>query len=277
MTSLINNSLISPSTYNALPHISQACHVPTSAASDLSYLRSLLLKHNVPSHIVIRLVHKHFDCKPDEVMTIRNLDIPTHGQITVMRPATTTAETVWFGIHYYVDSNGELRAYEYTDTHPTPISVSDLEPFLAEFCKAVTERGLQHKLGLKICRSSSSSIDSGINGDKGQEAGAWTEYEFHADRSTILIPCGRPTPPDPDEEDCISVNTEFAALSGGDDWAKCIHGNCRHCRRHDVESSMESDEEVSAEDEDGELYVSGLKIEPGTEFHAFFQAVVRVW
>lgn len=60
--------------------------------------------------------------------------------------------------------------------------MSDLEPFLADFCRIVVERGLQRKLGLKI--TSDIELDEG----------GWTEFEFPEDRSTIMIPKGLSTP-----------------------------------------------------------------------------------
>jgi len=242
----LKEGFVSSVTHNSLPHISDVSHVPDDHFSDLQELRALLVKYKVPRNICIRLIHKHFDINAGEAMVIKTLDIPTHGTVSVLRPTEIAATSGLHGIHFLVDANGLLQPYEYSSSPPP--DVSSLEPFFTEFCRTVIERGLQRKLGLKISRD--------IESDKA----GWTEFEFPEDRSTIMIPKGLPTP---EGEYEFSVETEFHA-DPKEDGNECSHTRvCIHC----------SHPRTSA----GELSVGAQRVEPGTPFHGFFNAVVEVW
>lgn len=96
------------------------------------------------------MIHKHFDIKDGEAMMIKTLDIPKHGSVSVLRPLEIAATpSQLHGVHYFVNADGLLQAYEYSPLAAVP-DMSNFGPFLVEFCRTVIERGLQHKLGLKL-------------------------------------------------------------------------------------------------------------------------------
>lgn len=75
-----------------------------------------------------------------------------------------------------------------------------------------------------------------------------------------MIPKGSPKP---EGEYELSVETEFHANPNDDDEG-CSHtSQCAHCRH-------------STKHDEG-LYVGGRKVESGTPFHGFYNAVVEVW
>jgi hypothetical protein len=242
-----DHSIISSADYNNLPHIADASQVPIDHSVDLQELRSLLVKHNVPNHVCIRLVHKHFDVNPGEIMMIKSLDIPNRGHLSVLRPQEAAANAATYGIHYMVDNDGQLRPYEYS-TSPVP-DLSPLKSFLAEFCQAVLQRGLQKKLGLKF------------SSDMGPGKVGWTEFEFPNDRSTMMIPSGWPTP---EGDYDFNVATEFHANAEEDEEGcshtstKCVH--CTHSYKHP-----------------NELFVAGRKVELDSPFYQVYSAVVEAW
>lgn len=71
---LLKDTFISPSVYSSLPHITDVSNVPTDHLSDLADLRTLLAKHNVPSGVSVRLIHKHFDAMDSEVMAFKQVE-----------------------------------------------------------------------------------------------------------------------------------------------------------------------------------------------------------
>jgi len=243
---VLKNSFVSATTYNSLPHISEASRIPTEQAEDLQNVLALLTKYHVPTNICVRLIHKHFDLNAGEAMVVQRLDIPNHGAVSILRPVEIAAAPELHGVHFFVGANGALEAYEYSPAPPPP-DMSGLQPFFAAFGKLVVERGLQHKLGLKIV------------GDTTPDEAGWTEFEFPEDRRTIMIPSGFPTP---DGEYELTVPTEFHPDLM--DSNTCSHTRqCTHCS-HPVKKS-------------GELHVGGRQVLPGTPFHDFFTAVVEVW
>ncbi|GLA35232.1 hypothetical protein AnigIFM63309_010635 [Aspergillus niger] len=76
------------------------------------------------------------------------------------------------GLHYFVDEDAKLQAYEYT-VNEQPY-VQEYNEFFQEFCDFIKKRGLERKLGLKM----------GKNFD-GQ---GWTEFEVPQKHGNILIP-----------------------------------------------------------------------------------------
>ncbi|GJD04213.1 hypothetical protein ColKHC_13038 [Colletotrichum higginsianum] len=179
MSSLID-TFVPSSTYNTLPLISQVAGAPTDHSQDLQDLRELLNKHNVPEGVSVRLIHKHFDTTEGEVMVFDKIPVPGHGFVQIMKPIVPPNGNQLRGIHYFVDDNGSLQAYEYGN-HDAP-DMSGLQSFFAEFCSLVSERGLQRKFGLKLQRE-----------DDTDQKG-WTEYELHSKRGTIMFPDGMPMP-----------------------------------------------------------------------------------
>jgi hypothetical protein len=167
---------VSTDIYNQLPHISDVADVPTEHRNDLEDLLALLVKHNVQDKVCVRLIHKHFDIHPGEIITIKKLEVPSHGAVSVLRPAKVESmDTNLYPLHFFVDSStkrGQLQPYEYSAT-PLP-DIKGFEPFFVEFCQLVIERELEHKFGLKISGEAKES-----------DSISWTEFEFPQDRGTI--------------------------------------------------------------------------------------------
>ncbi|KAG5979386.1 hypothetical protein E4U55_005227 [Claviceps digitariae] len=220
--------------YNALPFINQVAAAPDDHSQDLQDLRDLLNKHNVPAGVSIRLIHKHFDAAEGEIMVFNNISLPKGGIVQVMKPALPSSSGNLRGIHYFVNDDGALQAYEYGNCDIPDMAGSEL--FLAEFCRLVSDRGLQHKFGLKLrCEHEADQT-------------AWTEYELHANRCTIMFPDAMSVPV-PDGHDDSGVTTEWPAIANElprncKHSTVCSHGpskckHCRHCMRHSTDTVAE--------------------------------------
>lgn len=246
-----------PTIYNSLPHIGEVSSVPQNETDSLEILRCLLAKYNVPNRISIRLIHKHFDIHPGEAMIIKTLDVPKYGNVSILRPIEIPTDNMLTGLHFFVDQDGALQAYEYAYCSLPAMDISGLEPFFREFCQKVMEHGLQKKFGLKI------------SGDLTAHIG-WTEFEFEEHRRTIMVPEGLPTPQGHFD---VVVNTEFHTDSMNDMEA-CRHTSrktCAHCRH--CQHGKKKAEDPGTE----KLIIGGELIEPGSAFHNFYHAVREVW
>ncbi|KLU92189.1 hypothetical protein MAPG_11135 [Magnaporthiopsis poae ATCC 64411] len=259
MTVLLN-ALVPASIYNSLPHIHEVSKVPDDHDRDLEHLRGLLAKHKTPKEVAIRLIHKHFDTRENEVMVFDKMPVPGHGMVQTMRPMQTGNSTRLRGIHYFVDQAGNLQPFEYSNGEAP--DMASIQPFLDDFARSVAERGLQHKFGLKL------------NFDEDLENTSWNEFEFPQQRSTIMLQDGMPMPAG--GFDC-EVNTEWKVVFNEyprtcKHSTTCKHGNtqckhCKHCMRHD-EAGSQSQGGLG-----GDLLLAGQKVLPGTPIHDIVQAV----
>lgn len=258
MSSIVD-TFVASSTYNSLPLISQVAEAPEQNAQDLEDLRDLLKKHNVPEGVSIRLIHKHFDTAEGEIMVFDKIPISGHGIAQIMKPIIPSGTSNLRGVHFFVDHDGLLQAYEYAN-YDVP-DMRGFEPFLADFCQLVSQRGLQRKFGLKLQLESET------------EKTGWTEYEMHAKRGTIMFSGGMPMP---DGESDFSVTTEWKAIlhelpRNCKHTTTCAHGStkckhCRHCTRHDAVT------------DDGMDYcVGGNKVLPGTPVYDIVQHIVTAF
>ncbi|KAG8416984.1 hypothetical protein J3459_013037 [Metarhizium acridum] len=259
MACLIDN-FVPSMTYNSLPLISQVAEAPEVHSRDLQDLRELLEKHNVPRGVSVRLIHKHSDTADSEVMVFDNVTIPGHGVAQIMKPVGPAENNRLRGIHFFVDENAFLQAYEYSN-YEIP-DMSNYGSFLAEFCAIICQRSLQRKFGLKLhCDD-----DTGRTG--------WTEYELGAKRGTIMFPDGMPMP-DGDGE--YSVTTEWNAVINElprtcKHSTICSHGrstskHCKHCNRH---PGPGDDGDVG----EGVLCLGGQKILPGSQIHDIVERIM---
>jgi len=249
----------SPATYNSLPHIRDVAGVLKVNSNDLDFLRAILGKHKVPDGVCIRLVHKHFDIVGDEVVVFQDTDLPDHGVVRLMRPIKLNGALQLRGINYFVDGDGQLQSYEYT-TSEGP-DMSGYTAFFDEFCRVVTQRGLQHKLGLKL----------GL----GKEKTGWTEFEFPKKRATIMIPKRIPLP---EVDYDIHVTTEWDATRSNDcecihcGHNDCAHSDCNHCGHNDCYHSDCIHCSHGDDSNETELFLGGKKLEPGWPIHSLVLA-----
>ncbi|KAK0633931.1 hypothetical protein B0T14DRAFT_533991 [Immersiella caudata] len=240
---------VSPSAYNGLPHILDVADVPKVNAEDLDELRKLLSRHDVPTGVCIRLIHKHFNIVDNEIVVFEDIDVPEHGAIRCMHPIPAHILAPRFrGLNYFVNNDSRLQSYEYTATEAPDMSAHTA--FLDEFCRFVVERGLQRKLGLKL----------GL----GKETTSWTELELPNKRATIMIPAGIPIP---DLEYDVKVTTEWGSEASNDYClhGRCSHSGCAHCVSHD-----------SARLDGPDLFLGGKKLEVGTPVHNIVLALNQV-
>lgn len=259
----IIDTLLPSSIYNTLPFISQVAEAPGEHSKDLEDLRELLRKHNVPKGVSVRLIHKHFDTTKGEVMVFNKITVPGHGFVQIMKPILPLNSNQLRGIHYFVDDNMSLQAYEYGN-YEVP-DMMGFESFLTEFCGLVSERGLQRKFGLKL-----QSED-----DKDQTG--WTEYELHAKRGTIMFPDGMPMP---DGNSDYSVTTEWEAIVNElprtcKHTTTCRHGrstcrHCRHCNSHPDDSGVDYGDEAG-------FCLGGQMIPPGTLVHDIVNQIIAAF
>ncbi|KFZ17262.1 hypothetical protein V501_01839 [Pseudogymnoascus sp. VKM F-4519 (FW-2642)] len=259
---LIEEGFVSANTYNSLPTIQEAADVPREYAADLGYLQRLLARHNVPESISIRLIHRHYDIADGEAMVFKDIALPAHGTVEVMR-ATSIASAQLHGKNFLVSSAGRLQAYEYA-TEPT-IDLSAYETFIAEFVETVVHRKLQHRFGLKVNHHSKIEVKADQK-----------EFEFPEEQCTITIPTNLPLPEATHE---IDVDTDWGAL---DNKHKRKQGNGKPKPRstrtrcsHGGTVEMETCREECAK-EDGIMF-DGRIVQLGTPFHGLLNNLMEVW
>jgi hypothetical protein len=249
----LKNSFVSSATYNTLPRLYEVAAVPKDHADDLNALRALLVKHSIPSSVSVRLIHKHFETTDGEVMTFKEVSVPSHGTVYSLGPLNPTQESLQLRpVHYYIDESGSFQAYEYTSAEV--LDLSGYQSFLAEFGTLVIERGLQRKLGLKL----NSKMD---------ETG-WAEFEFRDNRTTIIIPDGMPIPDgiDPDSESNIVTEWGAMDLDGPPLQRVCVI--CVHtCVSHPTNELQK----------DTEIYLGGQKIAFGSPVYTIVNMVIEAW
>lgn len=261
MASLID-TFVPSSTYNTFPLISQVAGAPTDHSQDLQDLRELLSKHNVPKGVSVRLIHKHFDTTEGEVMVFDKIPIPGQGVVQIMKPIVPPNSNQLRGIHYFVDANASLQAYEYGN-YEVP-DMSGFEPFLAEFCSLVSLR-VEFVLGpsclvriILVLRLE-------------------PEFVLETSLGTIMFPDGMPMP---DGESDYSVTTEWTAIFNElprtcKHTTTCRHGrttckHCKHCNNHPDESAVNYGNETG-------FCLGGQKTLPGTPVHDIVDRIVAAF
>ncbi|KAH7082210.1 hypothetical protein FB567DRAFT_100609 [Paraphoma chrysanthemicola] len=253
---LIKDIFVSSSIYNNLPHISDVHEAPDEHADDLKDLRALLRRYDVPDGVSVRLIHKHYDTEDGEIMVFKQVPVPSQGEVISMGPLLPSNYPNLKGINFFVDTDGTFQAYEYTTCDVPGHDMSDYQAFLAEFSRIVVERGLQRIFGLKF--------------DIKDEELGWTEFEFPAKRSTILIPKGMPVPEA--AEYMINVVTEWG--KDDDDLRKrgcpCFNTTCSHCNH-------EGPNGCGHETQGWEFTLGGQKIDAGSPVLPIMNAVAAVW
>lgn len=262
----IQTGFVSAHEYNSLPTIQEAANIPREYAADLRHLQELLARHNVPQSVSIRLIHRHYNIASGEAMVFRDIALPAHGTIEVMR-ATPIASTQLYGKNFFVSSATRLQAYEYT-TEAT-VDLSEYETFIVEFVKIVVERKLQHKFGLKI----NHDIKTEVKTDQ-------KEFEFPEEQCTITIPITLPLPEATRE---IDVDTDWGALDikhkhkrkPGKGKAKLKPSSTRTSCGHNAPPATEYCREGCAK-EDGIMF-DGRIVHLGTPFYRLLNNLMEVW
>lgn len=189
------------------------------------------------------------------------------GVVQIMRPLKAADHARLRPIQYFVISSGALQAYEYTTDETPAVDLQDYEVFLEQFCRTVSERGLEHRFGLKI-------QDEGAFADI-----KWSEYEIPSKRSTIIIPKGLPALDEIEGVEGFSVMTEWTKSASLPSGAPVQHVCQRHCNRH-CRSHCRGHKK-KGEDKEGEVAekftVGGQEVVDGTPFYRLVSAVVEGW
>jgi hypothetical protein len=242
--SVFNDNFISPSAYNNLPHILNNADAIVTHQNDLEDLRAILRKHKTPPSICLRLIHKHFDIVDGEAMVFRAIQVPSQGNIVIMGPMNVQQAPPLRGLHYRVNSDGQLQSYEYTTAQA--IDVSGYTKFFEEFCKVIVARNLQETWGLKI------------GGDSNNEG--WTEFEIADKRSTVMI---RQSVVASKEKHGISVVTEWHAAPDP------LGPKCLHCEHPEPDADQTGRRNMN------ELYLAGEKLEYGSPIYVIVNAAIE--
>ncbi|KAK3627471.1 hypothetical protein LTR22_022747 [Elasticomyces elasticus] len=177
MAVLINDILPS-AVYNTLPHIDDVMRVPEENANDIADLTALLERYKLDDRVRIKLIHIHFHLKEGEVFAARDVTVPNFGLTNIMQAVPAKKHQPLYGHHYFVNSDGDLAAYEYM-SQPGP-DISQYRSFIREFCQIVRKRRLQHKLGLSLRHA--------------KQVHGTSELEYPGKRTCIDVPAEVPLP-----------------------------------------------------------------------------------
>jgi len=250
---VLKTTFPSVSMYNQLPFIHDMANAAKTYAEDLDYLKGLLDKHNVPPSVCIKLIHIHFHLNKGEILAVREFSAPPHGQIPFLGPMTPDESTQVSGCHYLVDEAGDLQAFEYT-TMAGGVDLAAYPAFVAEFCAAVAQRGLQQTFGL--------AVKSGA-----AEDGTWLELDFPEKRATFLLP-GDVALPQSDRLVQRKTKTQFA--SPKNERGGVTHDHLEHGHVYNSHEAELAPDGVSTK---GGLSLTGVPLDPGSDFYTVVSAI----
>ncbi|KAK2609206.1 hypothetical protein QQS21_002288 [Conoideocrella luteorostrata] len=257
---VVKNTYPPASLYNRIPFIHDMGHVAETYADDLNYLRNLLNVHNMPTSVCVKLIHIQFHLNEGEILAVRELNAPPHGKIPFLEPVIHHVAGKTYGCNYIVDDSGDLQAFEFTTIEGGP-DLAAYPAFVAEFCAAVVNRGVQHKFGL--------SINLGA-----AEHGSWMELDFPEKRATFLLPGHVPLP----QSDRIMLRTtitKFPSLKSERDGNKDLPTHCHvdHTWGSSKRIDVNGEEPMDGVTTKNGLHLTGIPLEPSTAFHTVASAI----
>lgn len=257
---VVKNAYPPASLYNRIPFIHDMGHVAEAYADDLNYLRNLLDMHDMPTSVCVKLIHIHFHLNKDEILVARELNAPPHGKIPFLEPMTPDVAGKVYGCNYIVDNSGDLQAFEYTTIEGGP-ELAAYPAFVAEFCAAVVQRGVQHKFGL--------TINLGV-----AERGSWMELDFPEKRATFLLP-GHVPLPQSDRLVLRTTITKFPSPKNEKDGNRDLptHGHIEHSWSSSRRIGVDGEEPVDGVTTKNGLHLTGVPLEPGTTFYTVASAI----
>ncbi|KAF5137713.1 hypothetical protein E5D57_001492 [Metarhizium anisopliae] len=257
---VVKNTYPPASLYNRLPFIHDMGHVAETYADHLNYLRNLMDTHDMPPSVCVKLIHIHFHLNNGEILAVRELNAPPHGKIPFLQPTTPDVAGNVYGCNYIVDDAGDLQAFEYTTTEGGPDLVA-YPAFVAEFCAAVVQRGMQHKFGL--------AINSGA-----AERGSWMELDFPEKRATFLLP-GHVALPQSDRLVLRRTITKFPRPNNDGHGNRDLptHGHIEHTWGSSKGIGPDDQEPVDGVTTKNGLQLTGVALEPGTAFYVVASAI----
>ncbi|KAF7557983.1 hypothetical protein G7Z17_g223 [Cylindrodendrum hubeiense] len=257
---VVNNTHPPVSLYNQIPFIHDMEHVAETYADDLNHLRNLLDTHDMPMSVCIKLLHIHFHLNKGEILAVHELYAPPYGKIPFLEPMTPDAAGKVYGCNYIVDDSGDLQAFEYT-TIEGGADLAAYPAFVAEFCAAVVQRGVQNKFGL--------AINSGA-----AEHGSWMELDFPERRATFLLPSHLPLPQS-DRLVSRTTKTKFPSLKTERDGNKDLktHVHVEHSYQRSRRIGVDDEEPVDGVTTKNGLHLTGVPLQPGTALYTVASAI----
>ncbi|KAJ4321989.1 hypothetical protein N0V84_005036 [Fusarium piperis] len=228
-----------------------ACAAETYA-DELDHLRYLLDKYALPASVCIKLIHIHFYLSKGEILAVREFSAPPHGHIPFLAPMTPDATTKVYGCHYLVDAAGDLQTFEYT-TAEGGVDLAAYPEFVAEFCKAVVQRGMQHTFGLVIKSGAA-------------EDGSWLELDYPGKRATFLLP-GYVSLPQSDR--LVQRKTKAVFPSPKNEKESVTHARTEHTHGSDYGEDPMPD---GVSTKNG-LFLTGVPLDPGSDFYTVVSAL----
>jgi len=242
------------SMYNEIPFIDEMEHVADTHKDDLDYLKSLLDKHEIPAAVCIKLIHIHFHLNEGEILAFREFSAPPYGMIPFLAPMKPQDNTPVYGCHYLVNDAGDLQAFEYT-TAKGEVNLAAYPAFVSEFCKAVTQRGIERKFGL--------TIKSGA-----ARHGNWIELDYPEKRATFLLPAHIPIPT---SEHLMQRTTKTQFFSAKNELGSTSHSHTEHY--HNGQREELTEPPVNGVTTKNGLSLTGMPLQPGTAFHNVVSAI----
>lgn len=210
--------------------------------------------------LYVKLIHIHFHLNEDEILAVRELNAPPYGKIPFLEPITPDVVGEAYGCNYVVDDSGDLQAFEYTTIEGGP-DLAAYPAFVAEFCAAVVQRGMQHKFGLAINLGAA-------------ERGSWMELDFPEKRASFLLP-GHVALPPIDRLVLRTTITKFPSFKNKKDGNKDLptHAHVEHTWGGDSERiGVDDQEPVDGVTTKNGLHLTGFPLEPGTAFYTVASA-----
>lgn len=243
------------SLYNSIEFIHHQEGTAKAYADDLVALRQLLVKHDMPESVCVKLLHVHFHLKEGEVIVAHELDASPLGMIPFLEPMDSKTVGDVYPCSFVVDKQGDLQAFEYTKVSDGP-DLSLYPDFVVDFCALVVERGVQDQFG--------PAINSGAAKD-----GAWLELDYPEKRATFLLPEHVPVP----KSDLLEVRITITKFPRPDikNVPMKTHGHVEHewTRRRAVAHDVVPDGVTTK----GGLRLTGVPLELGTPFHHVVSAI----
>ncbi|KAF1821342.1 uncharacterized protein K489DRAFT_381336 [Dissoconium aciculare CBS 342.82] len=243
------------SLYNSIPFIHDMESVVKAHADDLVKLRALLVKHDMPTSVCVKLLHIHFHLRHQEIIVTQELDASPHVKIPFLEPMSLNVAGKVYGCSYVVDHQGDLQVFEFTRVAGGP-DFTAYPAFVAEFCGLVMQLGVQDKFGL--------AINSGV-----AEDGAWMELDYPEKRATFLLPENIAVPRSEHLE--MRVTTTKFPRPDITDLRSKQHAHVEHS--WSKRRATDGEEILDGVTTKGGLRLTGMALEHGTPFHQVVSAI----
>ncbi|KAJ6157092.1 hypothetical protein N7497_005977 [Penicillium chrysogenum] len=184
-----------------------------------------------------------------------------HGKIPFLEPMTPDVAGKIYGCNYIVDDSGDLQGFEYTTIEGWP-DLAAYPSFVAEFCAAIVQRGVQRKFRLAINFGAA-------------QRGSWMELDFPEKRATFLLP-SHVRLPQSDRLVLRTTITKFPSPKNEKNGTKDLptHGHIEHTWGSSKRIGVDDEEPVDGVTTKNGLHLTGVPLEPGTAFYTAVSAIL---